>query len=292
LQAVNIPGSGGGANDTAAISAALDYLLLPENGPYDANMLNAKIIVPDDDNYSDDELMFFSYFPLLLATQNAPSNGPLARVRDAGIASLLRTWSLISYSRPALWNIMGLALLGANSSGQYVELEAMRERAGVGVKNEEGNRAAASATPPLVSMFKRRSGGGASPATATTATKIASNGAMSSAHAAVFSLAPPDPTTSLADAVWNLRTWPLDLVDWPTQNSIRQDIVTDPEVDRDFQSRTESEYILPANERDLFRWNSDPRTLDGGSGFSSTDPGAFLMPYWLARGWGLLQPST
>ncbi len=47
--------------------------------------------------------------------------------------------------------------------------------------------------------------------------------------------------------------------------------------------------ILPCNERSQFRWNADPFDLtDGGSGFNLYDPGAWLLPYWMARYHGLI----
>lgn len=36
----------------------------------------------------------------------------------------------------------------------------------------------------------------------------------------------------IEDIVWNLRTWPLELVEWTTNNSHRLDICLDPEQDR------------------------------------------------------------
>ena len=53
----------------------------------------------------------------------------------------------------------------------------------------------------------------------------------------------------VADTVWNLRTWPLELVDWPVQNTHRLDIYLDPDLDRMGQSGDDSLDVLPANER-------------------------------------------
>jgi hypothetical protein len=46
--------------------------------------------------------------------------------------------------------------------------------------------------------------------------------------------------------------------------------------------------VVPANERTQGRWNGDPYDLVGGSGFIEMDPGAWLLPYWLARHYGLI----
>lgn len=76
-----------------------------------------------------------------------------------------------------------------------------------------------------------------------------------------------DPSTleSLATIVWGLRTWPLELTDWPTQNSARLDVVPQPGVNR-FGQTGDGTRVLPVNERNHGRWNADPYTWDGGSG--------------------------
>ena len=45
---------------------------------------------------------------------------------------------------------------------------------------------------------------------------------------------------------------------------------------------------VPANERSQGQWNTDPYDLTGGSGYSEYDAGAWLLPYWLARYYGLI----
>ena len=260
LESVTIPNSNGGANDTAFFTNAADYLLSPDID-YGGDMVNAKIIVPDDDNYSDDELLYFSYFPLLLSTATNPT-GPMVEARLSGLASLSRTWSLIAFSRPSLWNIMSLGLLDANATG-YRVFDKLRS-----LSNKKITRS----VPSTFTLFQKSS-------------KV-------SILPAGDSLPLPDPVESLADAVWDMRTWPLDPLDWPVLNSIRMDITFDPEVDRDIQSDTQSIAILPGNERTMFRWNANPRQLDGGGGESAVDPGGFLMPYWLARRYGFLNPAN
>lgn len=47
--------------------------------------------------------------------------------------------------------------------------------------------------------------------------------------------------------------------------------------------------VLPANERTQLRWSQDPFLLDSQGGNSlEADPGAWLLPYWLARWSGML----
>ena len=90
------------------------------------------------------------------------------------------------------------------------------------------------------------------------------------------------------DTVWNLRTWPISLIDWPVMNSHRLDIVLDSNWERNGWTTPDSVTILPANERAQTRWNGNPHDLDGGSGTDESDPGAFLLMYWYSRAAGIL----
>ena len=89
----------------------------------------------------------------------------------------------------------------------------------------------------------------------------------------------------MADVLWNLRTWPLETIDWPVINSERLDITYRPGVDRFRRQRTRSVRVLPANERlKDFRPAADPYDVaDGGTGLEETDPGAWLLAFWMAR---------
>eukprot|EP00050_Salpingoeca_kvevrii_P011097 m.12660 g.12660 ORF g.12660 m.12660 type:complete len:765 (-) comp3253_c0_seq1:54-2348(-) len=88
--------------------------------------------------------------------------------------------------------------------------------------------------------------------------------------------------------LWNLRTWPVELIEWPVENSHRLDIWFNRDEDRFGRARDSSMRVLPANERDQMRWNGNPHELDGGSGMSEGDPGAWLLPYWMARFHGII----
>ena len=89
------------------------------------------------------------------------------------------------------------------------------------------------------------------------------------------------------DALRTLRRWPLELIDWPTPNSHRLDIRINPDYTRSNQKQ--SIEVLPPDERRVMRWNGNPFELDGGSGFGEDDPGAWLLPYWMARYHGLIE---
>lgn len=187
---------------------------------YDRNTLNLKIIAPDDDNYSDDELTFLPYYAFL----TTPST-PTARIAPI-LASLQRTFHQVQSLRSDLWTAIYLACLQSVPAGVL--------------------------SPPLD---------------------------------------PGVAATLAGDIVWNLQTWPLELIDWPVQNSQRLDVRIDPQPNRDFVVGTESLNLLPANERVQDRWNADPFDLDGGSGYSETDGGVWLLPYWLARAHNLIAPA-
>ena len=71
-----------------------------------------------------------------------------------------------------------------------------------------------------------------------------------------------------------------------------QDFFFDIYANRDLVFRVEGTKVFPANERVQGRWNGDPYDLDGGSGYSEDDGGAWLLPYWLARAFNLLAAPT
>lgn len=101
-----------------------------------------------------------------------------------------------------------------------------------------------------------------------------------------------DHDDALRSLRWNLRSWPLELVDWPVSNSHRIDLVYERGADRFHKAHSDSWHVrspLPANERRQMRWNANPfEVADGGDGLSEGDPGAWLLPYWMGRAIGVL----
>ena len=74
----------------------------------------------------------------------------------------------------------------------------------------------------------------------------------------------------------------MDLVSWAMANSHRLDVPRDLLSDR-FR-REQALVVLPADERPVMKWNSNPFQMDGGDGGRSEDDGAFfLLPYWMGR---------
>jgi hypothetical protein len=86
-----------------------------------------------------------------------------------------------------------------------------------------------------------------------------------------------------------LERIPMDTVDWTVKNSGRADITARPRKNR--FGRPQSTRALQPNERPVMKWNGDPFELDGGDGGRTEDDGAFfLLPYWMARYYGLIGP--
>lgn len=97
----------------------------------------------------------------------------------------------------------------------------------------------------------------------------------------------PNGEVDLRAAREALERIPMDTVEWTVRNSGRADITLRPRKNR--FGRAQSARALPANERPVMKWNGDPFELDGGDGGRSEDDGAFfLLPYWMARYYGLI----
>ena len=80
-----------------------------------------------------------------------------------------------------------------------------------------------------------------------------------------------------------LRTWPMELIDWPVSNANRLDLTESKYLTRSGSLQMEPP-VLPYDEISYFRWNGNPFEMgDSGSGYSEFDPGAPLAAYWLAR---------
>ncbi len=84
-----------------------------------------------------------------------------------------------------------------------------------------------------------------------------------------------------------LRDAPLDLINWTMDNSKREDLrlVRAPEIEPLQTSR-----LLPASERGVVRWDSNPWAAIGGDGGQSESCATFwLLPYWTGRYYGYIQ---
>ena len=239
---------------------------------YNGNLVNLKIKTPVDDNYSDDELTFLPYY--LFAACNAAAGGDAVLSTAELRLSMRRTFDFVRPWRSNLWGTMWLATGGAGwEAGENTHLSAACSVLG-GSNSASDTEPAASTTSTAESSMRLRRQAGAAPAASTPQVRDWST--------------VPYAASVAQDIAWNLRTWPVEGVNWPVQNSNRQDIFFRPGQNRAFRSHTDSVRVLPANERAQPRWNGNPHQLDGGNGMSETGSGAWLLPYWMARYHGIL----
>ncbi len=84
----------------------------------------------------------------------------------------------------------------------------------------------------------------------------------------------------LTNSVAFLRDTPLDLVDWPIDHSIREDVqIVRTPVLEDLQVSE----LPPASIRMTVRWDKNPWTLAGGNPHVEREPVFWLLPYWMGR---------
>lgn len=85
-----------------------------------------------------------------------------------------------------------------------------------------------------------------------------------------------------------LRAVSLDLVRWKIDNSQREDLqlVRVPELEALQTSRR-----LPPDEQGMFRWDDNPwKAIQGDGGYTESDGVFWLLPYWMGRYYGLIEP--
>lgn len=89
----------------------------------------------------------------------------------------------------------------------------------------------------------------------------------------------------LDEAVWYLKEYPLDLIQWAMQNSHRNDIEPLPP---NFRNQT-TKHVLPPDELKISRHNANRFILDGGNGTAESSAGdIWLFPYWMGRYLGVI----
>jgi hypothetical protein len=93
--------------------------------------------------------------------------------------------------------------------------------------------------------------------------------------------------SDLDEALWFLREYPVDLVNWTVINSHRNDIEI---AGANFRNQTVTK-VLPPDELRISRHNANRFDLDGGDGgrseYSAGD--IWLLPYWMARYLGVIK---
>ena len=95
-------------------------------------------------------------------------------------------------------------------------------------------------------------------------------------------------STVSTEVIPYLRDVPLDLINWTMDNSKREDLqlVRAPEIEPLQTSR-----LLPPSERGVIRWDKNPwEATQGDGGHTEWAPTFWLLPYWMARYHGYIQP--
>ena len=94
----------------------------------------------------------------------------------------------------------------------------------------------------------------------------------------------------LEESVWHLKEFPLDMIEFKTENSHRKDIEL---IEPGFWGQTTAE-VLPPDERPELKHNRSLFNLDAGDRNAELSAGdTYLLPYWMGRYLGVISaPKT
>lgn len=110
-------------------------------------------------------------------------------------------------------------------------------------------------------------------------------------HCVLFNLvygAFSDEACDLDVAAKTLREFPLDFVNRPLYNSSRKGLVFDTEQER-WGGSPQLKEALDIDARIIHNYDSNPFSVDEGNGRSACCPSAYLLPYWFARYYGIIE---
>lgn len=110
-------------------------------------------------------------------------------------------------------------------------------------------------------------------------------------HCVLFNLiygAFSDEVCDLEIAVKTLREFPLDFVNRPLYNSSRKGLVYDTEQER-WGAAPQLKEALDIDARVIHNYDSNPFRADEGNGHIACSPSAYLLPYWFARYYGIIE---
>ena len=110
-------------------------------------------------------------------------------------------------------------------------------------------------------------------------------------HCVLFNLvygAFSDDACDLDIAVKTLRDFPLDFLNRPLFNSARKGLVYDTEQEK-WGEPTQLKEALDIDSRVVHNYDSNPFRADEGHGRSACSPTPFLLPYWFARYYGIIE---
>ncbi len=92
----------------------------------------------------------------------------------------------------------------------------------------------------------------------------------------------------IENAVRTLQEYPLDCINYEIRNSERPDLIMDG-APLEFGGEVQSKDALPADERHYGRLGSNAFVLNGGSNSASRTPTDWLLPYWMARYYKMIE---
>ncbi len=89
----------------------------------------------------------------------------------------------------------------------------------------------------------------------------------------------------LAESIWYLQEFPLDLINYSISNSHRKDIEL---VPKNFRNQTTA-VVLPPDEKPMYKHNTNTFVIDRDSRARSESSGdIYLLPYWMGRYLGVI----
>lgn len=92
----------------------------------------------------------------------------------------------------------------------------------------------------------------------------------------------------LVEGIQSLREIPYDLMQYSMENSKRKDIIMDTEQE-EWHEPTQAKYPLPFDERNTYRPDASVFKLDFDTNNQIMDGTVYLLPYWIARYYGLIK---
>lgn len=170
---------------------------------YGLNIINQKITFPRDNNFSDDELAFLPYFVYFYSLKVLRAQPLLGKCASPLYSACSKGAG--GQGEGCLQHTVGRHAYGKHRSD--VEVCEVGEKFSVGCNLQLRNRYVILCACINASMY----------------------GDQYVIHNIITGAKDP---SLIEDLVWNLRTWPLELIEWGTQNSHRLDITFNPEQDR------------------------------------------------------------
>ncbi|CAF3641825.1 unnamed protein product [Adineta steineri] len=212
--------------------------LLIDTYQYDINLINAKMIAVCENNFSDDQLAYLSYFNLVYAINTITLTDHLSPGQKA--RAKLITDKLLEYMKT-----------GLDLFHRYTQTE----------------------KSPFYNFIYCYASGQVNQTQ-----HLFNKNYPSSVSFNCSSLS--------TDGIWHMQRWPLELINWPQFNTVRLDVQRNKPAE--CNGKPYALHLLPPDERNVGKWNSNAYSLDYGTGFKEEDPTPFLISYWGMRYFNLL----